>query len=289
MKFDVIMGNPPYNKGIFLDFIDYGFNLSKDMMCLITPAKWYTNTNSRAASNINYKQLRGEIRDCVSSIIFYPMSDEVFDGVMQVDGLTVTLVEKKKHETCKIKNWSKRFPWFNTTEVRSIQGNDSLNNVGNQYVKSLGLYKSFKIDSYNKSFGISRYKLYINKKVSGYNFYNSDNNPRLILSNYDIVDTMSNEATNFQERALGQIFESDDINECMGLLSYLYLRPVRFGIFINLSKLTGVISNNGFRFVPEPWLGLNHIYTDEEFYEKFNTPNELVDIIAKTIRKVEVK
>ena len=40
MKFNVIIGNPPYNNDIYLDFVTQSFHLSKDYTVMITPAKW---------------------------------------------------------------------------------------------------------------------------------------------------------------------------------------------------------------------------------------------------------
>lgn len=39
MKFDVVIGNPPYNRGIDIDFVKLGFDLSKQYTVMITPAK----------------------------------------------------------------------------------------------------------------------------------------------------------------------------------------------------------------------------------------------------------
>ena len=40
MQFNVIIGNPPYNNDIYLDFVTQSFHLSKDYTVMITPAKW---------------------------------------------------------------------------------------------------------------------------------------------------------------------------------------------------------------------------------------------------------
>ena len=39
MKFDVVIGNPPYNKGMDLDFVDLGYKISNKYTVMITPAK----------------------------------------------------------------------------------------------------------------------------------------------------------------------------------------------------------------------------------------------------------
>lgn len=42
LDIDVVIGNPAYNNGADIDFIDKGFELSKNFTVMITPAKWQT-------------------------------------------------------------------------------------------------------------------------------------------------------------------------------------------------------------------------------------------------------
>ena len=58
MKFDIVIGNPPYNKGMDLDFVDLGYKISNKYTVMITPAKWQTTADDYsgcASKNINYK------------------------------------------------------------------------------------------------------------------------------------------------------------------------------------------------------------------------------------------
>ena len=38
MRFDVVVGNPPYNSGMDLDFVNKGFDLCTKYCVMITPA-----------------------------------------------------------------------------------------------------------------------------------------------------------------------------------------------------------------------------------------------------------
>lgn len=55
MKFDAVIGNPPYNKGMDLDFVDLGYKISNKYTVMITPAKWQTTADdySGCASKIS--------------------------------------------------------------------------------------------------------------------------------------------------------------------------------------------------------------------------------------------
>ena len=72
MKFDVVIGNPPYNKGMDLDFVDLGYKISNKYTVMITPAKWQTTADDYsgcASKNINYKQFREMYVPHMSSLI----------------------------------------------------------------------------------------------------------------------------------------------------------------------------------------------------------------------------
>ena len=47
MKFDVVIGNPPYNNDIYLDFVELGHKLADKCSCWITPAKWQAKGGAR--------------------------------------------------------------------------------------------------------------------------------------------------------------------------------------------------------------------------------------------------
>lgn len=54
----------------------------------------------------------------------------------------------------------------------------------------------------------------------------------------------------------------------------------------NISKLTGILTNDYFRFVQAPPTGkFDHIYTDEELYKVFNLPQKYIDVIESVIKE----
>lgn len=80
MKFDVVIGNPPYNKGMDLDFVDMGFELSKQYTVMITPAKWQTaEADQRVMSKMTYGEFRKKIVPHMSKVVFFPCCKDVFD------------------------------------------------------------------------------------------------------------------------------------------------------------------------------------------------------------------
>ena len=143
MKFDVVIGNPPYNKGMDLDFVDIGFELSTQYTVMITPAKWQTaDAKHRVVSKIGYGKFRDRYQKHIRHVVFYPCCKDVFD-IYQPDGITFFLMDKTIHEKCVIENRCNDIPIFNGTVDRTLANRSSLLNIGNEIIEYLGNYKRF--------------------------------------------------------------------------------------------------------------------------------------------------
>lgn len=74
MKFDVVIGNPPYqdsSSSIYNKFIELGIKLSKDQVCMITKNNWL---NSDTLKSVRNEMIKTGITD----IINYPIMHEIF-------------------------------------------------------------------------------------------------------------------------------------------------------------------------------------------------------------------
>ena len=59
-----------------------------------------------------------------------------------------------------------------------------------------------------------------------------------------------------------------------------------FVVGANISKLTGILTNHCWRFVPAPPSEkFDHIYTDQELYDAFNLPQKYRDVIEAVIKE----
>lgn len=82
MKFDVVIGNPPYNNDMYLDFVTLAHQLSSKYTCMITPAKWQAKTDGKPAGSKTpdkNEQFRKNIVPYMSDIVYYLDSHELFD------------------------------------------------------------------------------------------------------------------------------------------------------------------------------------------------------------------
>lgn len=80
-KFSVVIGNPPYNSDAYLDFVTKGHQLSSNLTCMITPAKWQAKTDAKVGKDgiDKNEQFRKDVVPYMSDIVFYPDTRDIFD------------------------------------------------------------------------------------------------------------------------------------------------------------------------------------------------------------------
>lgn len=286
MKFNVVIGNPPYNKGMDLDFVNLGFDLCTDYCVMITPAKWQTAADDQrlASKTINYKEFREKLVPHMSKVVFYPDCKDVFN-IEIPEGITYYMLDKReKHDLCRVQNICSIRNEINSTEERNIHNMETLWNIGQKIINIIGRYKKFEFHSLDGK----KYEVWANDQVSfgktarSYLFSSTDN--LLVTGVADIIDTSKKEK--FSSNTSKRIFSSDNLDECKSFISWYYSKIVRFMVLINVSKQSGVLNNETFRFVPAPPSGkFDHIYTDEELYKAFNLPQKYIDVIEAVVKE----
>lgn len=104
MKFDVIVGNPPYqenigsksnkslSKQLYPSFMMLAINLKPEYLSLITPSRWFTGN----AQDKSFVALRGFMRknNHITNIVNYLNSGDVFKGVSVPGGVNFFLYKK---------------------------------------------------------------------------------------------------------------------------------------------------------------------------------------------------
>lgn len=287
MKFDVVIGNPPYNKGMDLDFVDLGYKLSNKYTVMITPAKWQTAADDYsgcASKNINYKQFREMYVPHMSYVCFYPDCVDVFN-VSQSDGITYYILDQNLHAECTVENKCKINKYLNSCRNRNISDRQTLWNVANDIIEYLAQYKRFVFKHPLQA----DYLVITNSQLAngggargGVGIFNNEGNFQCVgLSDIYTPQT--------QMQASGAsciTFTSNSKDECESFISWLNCKFTRFFVACNISKLTGILTNDYFRFVPAPPTGkFDHIYTDQELYEAFDLPQKYRDVIEAVIKE----
>ena len=293
MKFDVVIGNPPYNRGMDIDFVNLGYELSTKYGCMITPAKWQTaEADQKIASKMSYGEFRKKLVPHMSHVVFYPDCKDVFD-IDQADGITYFLMDKDQHTKCEVYNKCKLFDGFNSKVARNIT-DSTLINIGNSIVDYLGDYNRFKFSKtgLNKRYRVCANTQIVLGKTSRSLLFSNENNA-LVIGILRLLD--SDKSEQYESSASQIIFASDDIDVCKSFISWLNCKFTKFFVLINISKMTGIMTDHCFRFVPAPTVldangnrvpgKFDHIYTDEELYKTFNLPQEYIDVIESVIKE----
>ena len=280
MKFDVVVGNPPYNKGMDLDFVNMGFELCTKYCVMITPAKWQTAADDQrtASKTIDYKQFRKQLVPHMSKVVFYPDCKDLFD-IYQIDGITYFRLDKLDvFDKTEVVNRSLSRDILNSVVSRGIRNRESLWNIGYNIVSHLGNYETFKFPVITNN---RKYRVVANTQISGYDWF-IDGQSRYVVGVAKIISIDDKIESNVHR----VVFESDDIEECKSFVSWLYTKFTRFFVAINISKLGPILTDDYFRFVPAPPSGkFDHIYTDEELYKAFNLPQKYIDVIEAVIKE----
>lgn len=106
MRFDVVIGNPPYNNDMYLDFVTLACQLSTRYTVMIIPAKWQAKTDGKpkdSKTDDKNETFRKNIVPCMSKVIFYKDTKDVFD-IGEPGGISVVLVDKQLHQIKAVKS-----------------------------------------------------------------------------------------------------------------------------------------------------------------------------------------
>jgi site-specific DNA-methyltransferase (adenine-specific) len=106
MKFDVIVGNPPYQLGsdggtrdvpIYNKFIEQAKKLNPRFLCMIIPSRWM-------ASGLGLSEFRREMLNDrrIRHLVDYPVASEIFPGVEVKGGVCYFLWERDSEGDCEV-------------------------------------------------------------------------------------------------------------------------------------------------------------------------------------------
>ena len=295
MRFDVVISNPPYNRGMDLDFVNKGFDLSEQYCVMITPAKWQTaEADQRITSKMSYGEFREKLVPHMSQVNFYPDSYDIFNAEL-TGGVTYFILDKETHVDAKIINSSKLQTLINSEETRSILNGESLYNIGNKIIEHIKNYKKYTFKNEEKRYQVwtnSQFNIGGGRRMSGSGASDGGGNGGYLFSltgNLLVVSISRILDSTVEHSAVGAskcAFSSDDKLECESFVSWINTKFVRFLLMINASKLGSILTDYYFRFVPAPPSGkFDHIYTDEELYKAFNLPQKYIDVIEAVIKE----
>lgn len=306
MKFDVIIGNPPYNNDVYIPFVLLGKKLVKPDGCMsfITPAKWQAKAG--ALNDVFRKQ----IVPYMSKIVYYKDSTDVF-GIEEWGGISYFIVDKvqqtaksvkvicdknkslqsdgfEKHietelkllpnkvieiiDKCCVsgvlKIHMKQCEYTNQDERGHSKGEIPVMQSGN----IVGYLDGAELKTVN---GLEMWKISITRMIGAIGLL--DNNGKTLGS--AALAIIPNNCV--PKGSFPGVAKFKTENECKSFVSFYNSKLISFLFYLGICG--SAISNEFWRFVPDPG-AFDHIFTDQELYTKYGLTADEVKLIESVIK-----
>ena len=321
MKFDVIVGNPPYqlNDGggmgtsatpLYQKFVEQGKKLNPRYLTMIIPARWFSGgkgLNSFRESMLKDKR--------ISTLVDYADSRECFPGVDIAGGVCYFLWEKNYSGKCRVVNFKKG---KSTESIRHLNEFDSFI----RDASAVDIVQNIQ----------SKHKEFVDSIISSRNLFGlpskirTTNNGELTLissegegkirksnvpSGHEFVDKWKvfiSKASydhggqpdkDGKRRILSKVFIAgpntvctetylvagsfEDRQSAINFANYLRTRFARF--LLGSILLTQNITKDKFKFVPA--LDWTESWDDKKLFQFFKLPENHIQLIQKTIKVMD--
>jgi site-specific DNA-methyltransferase (adenine-specific) len=322
MKFDVIVGNPPYQMDadggnrtipIYNIFIEEAKKLSPRYMAFIIPSRWM-------AGGLGLGEFRSEMLSDkrIRTLVDYPMASEVFPGVEIKGGVCYLMWERDNPGTCSVSTVRSGVVEGPTERdlnefdvfVRDARALDILHKVMENRESSMS-----EVLSARTAFGVvSNYQGYTkNQRPGSIRYYATSPTGRIeawisrdeALTNLEAIDYWkamipeagSDGGQKLPDVVLGQPWIAEppsictqsflfvcvnDRKQAESVSSYYRTRFLRF--LVSLRKITQHTTRESYTWVPQQtW---DRIWTDAELYEKYGITSDEQAYIESMVKEM---
>ena len=323
MKFDVIVGNPPYQLSdggnaasampLYQHFVEQAKKLQTRFLCMIIPARWYSG--GRGLDDFRETMLN-DTR--IKHLTDYPDSSECFPGVNIAGGICFFLWERDYSGYCSVRNIIRgeqteitrclsEYPVFVRSNIsinliRKIMANEFISLSCKVYPSNPFGFRTY-IRGEEKEF-MGSTKL-ITSEGTGYVKRSDIGKSIDAIDTYNVIMTRAMSGGNKPGTdgkyqivpATMRVMEPNEIcvetyicignyqtkNEAQNLKGYLSTMFARFLMLQAMSSI--MINKDAFQFVPLQ--DFSHPWTDEMLYKKYGLTEEEIAFIESMIRPME--
>lgn len=323
MKFDVIIGNPPYQLGsdggtrdmpIYQKFVEQAKQLEPSFLSMVIPSRWM-------AGGLGLADFRATVLSDqqMTKLIDYPVASEVFPGVEIKGGICYFLWERGRESNCEVTTIrgdtvtgpvNRDLTEFDTF-IRDSRALPILRKVVGRNEPSMA-----DILSARTAFGlVSNYKEYRQKpRADDVRFYATSPTGRFIAwvsrddatARRNLIDSWkamipkagSDGGQKLPDYVLGQPWLAEPPSVCtqsfifvavenehkaLSILSYYSTRFLRF--LVSLRKITQDTKADTYKWVPQQsW---DRLWTDKMLYEKYDLTEDEIEFIESMIRPMD--
>ena len=325
MKFDVIIGNPPYQMSdggdteerqrggaipLYHKFIQQAKKLQPRYLTMIVPSRWFSG--GRGLDDFRDEMLHNTH---IRAIVDFPLSSECFPGVEIKGGVCYFLWDRDNTGLCSVSTI--RGNSISTTQRSLLEkGSDTFIRY-NEAIPILHKVQKFKEESFTnlvssqKPFGFRTFvsgklkhfdgavKLYANKSI-GYVERREISQNISWVDKYKVLITMAYGAgEDFPHQIINVPFIAEPNTCCTETYVVIgpfqgiedtksvisYIKTRFFRFLVLLKKNTQHASSKVYQFVPLQ--DFSHPWTDEMLYEKYGLDEKEITFIESMIRPME--
>lgn len=322
MKFDVIIGNPPYQMSdggaaasaspVYNMFVEAGIKLNPRFLTMIIPARWYSGgkgLDQFRNSMLSDRRIK-ELHD-------FQNASDCFPSVEIKGGVCYFLWDREYEGPCRVVNHNANN--LNTETTRELKEENSATFIRfNEAVSILHKVVELKEPSFaelvsaRKPFGLSTsvtgkskkfenaVVLYENKKTSYISADEILQNKQWVFKHKVLISYAYGAGEDFPHQIINKPFvvgpntactetylvigpfESNEVAQ--NVVSYMKTRFFRF--FVLLLKNTQHATKNVYKFVPMQ--DFSRTWTDTDLYAKYGLTDEEIEFIESMIRPMEL-